>query len=249
MFDYELTPRQEAFDYNDLTIDVGRPNLRTPSREIEALRFRAYSDEFHTEGNGIRSESEIETALNAAPDTFDFVQKYGYPSPPSDERFSRQRYGKARIAVARLGAEVVGFAAMADNTSGNQAASYLKMLGDRKRYAWIGDLAVDPGHRGLGIALAMVMGLTDTRDLNQPMSAYTWAEGKNGEAFLKSLGLKPDSDKAGQHVGIKVSAFGEEAGAAVQHRWTAKRVSDVRRVLRSKDILWHILDHNPIKRI
>jgi ribosomal protein S18 acetylase RimI-like enzyme len=129
---------------------------------------------------------------------------------------------------------LVGYIALADNTSGRlEAVRKAKMRMEDKRYAWISCIAIDPRFQGAGIATEVVHEVFKSGHYKerQPVSAYTFTESHYGTHFVKDiLGLihRKDHDTGKPLAPEPKYIFGEDNRRALQVAWNHRTVRDVR---------------------
>lgn len=102
-------------------------------------------------------------------------------------------FARPVATLARHEGKLVGYAYVADNTSGSPIQRQLKMLTPPglpvpvvggKRYAWERELAIDPKARRQGIAKVLSYLALETRHREQPLTAYVWP-GLKQELWVK----------------------------------------------------------------
>ncbi len=215
------------FDLEGVRFTGSRARLGLLWSQVQDLRRTAY-----TEALLHRPRNQIGT----------LIQDEGYLTYPSSvliplssgRLYAGQKFAKPTLAQAHIGERLVGFACMADNTSGSYMKRTAKMHGWTpdglaRRYAWMREFVVDPAEQRRGIATALGLLMLSNRSPEQPMSAYTWAENPGGEALVRAWDMQPGVDEETGGIDYDpVEIFGTDATPAQQARWSGQTVGGFR---------------------
>jgi hypothetical protein len=144
-----------------------------------------------------------------------------------------QLYRNPLVVLVHERHQLVGYLYGVDNTSGDDREA--KMSGTEKRYATLREAATHPDHAGRGMSYIMGYLFGESRNPDQPVTAYTWEELPGVAKMLRAVGLEaPDtaSDSeafgrtedgvrtakmfrfAGQNVGVVMQQIASMPGAA-----------------------------------
>jgi hypothetical protein len=126
-----------------------------------------------------RSQAEINELVGwSEPDRY--ISSHLDPNTERGRRYNdAQDFRDPRVAVAKLGSELVGFGYIASNVSGEtEEARDHKYRTIVKRYAWIREVVVAPDHRQKQIATRLGAALLSDKTINalQPVSTYVWPD-------------------------------------------------------------------------
>jgi hypothetical protein len=163
-----------------------------------------------------RTSEEIDQLLGG-PDTYDFVASHQDPNVLVGTAVAdNQEYSNARVAVATLAKQLVGYAYAADNVSGTtQLQRELKRWSIMKNYFWMREVAVKPGMHGQHIGRSVCKHLLQQGNGLQPVTANVWPKEMS---FLPPLLHRLGFEEAGTQ---QVRLFGADSEPVNQVRMRA----------------------------
>jgi GNAT superfamily N-acetyltransferase len=177
-----------------------------------------------------RSQEEVDYLVQWN-DPTRFYLSHMDPAVEAGKRFNpNQSYSQLRVAIAYDGADKVGFAYSAHNTSGaTEQIRQAKRLSIAKNYLWFREIAVRPDLHRQGIARKMGLTLLEDAIPFQPVAAYVWPEVVPflPEALSK-LGFNKTAEK-------DINLFGQDKAQVTQARYKARFALGVLSKLRAYD--------------
>ncbi len=209
-----------GFATHGLDFYVGSPDALEDDtwREIQAVEREAFANELLD-----RPQADIDYLIDwDDPEAFRASRLDPQEAVRRGRLYKDQSFRKPLVALAANEDRVVGYAYMADNTSGNFVERQIKMLGVAKRYAWLREIAVLPEYQHRGIAHVLTYLSLERRDSLQPVTAYVWEENASARGLLHSFGFERSPQ---DQVPADFKAFGEYARPAKMYRLAAKSAS------------------------
>lgn len=165
--------------------------------QIELVNSSAISDEGWVEAQLLQRDAFSHTLegnnkediaqLVGLSDPHRFIASHRDPNIEVGNRFTdNQEFNRPRVAIAKKGEDLVGFAYSADNISGTTLQRAVKRNFVTKNYLWLREFVVHPDYQQKGIAKRMGKLILEDANVKQPVTAYIWPEVK-GTDFLEGV--------------------------------------------------------------